>query len=135
MLLAYIDESHTRQCDGDPDRHGFDVYQAQEGRITRYQLLGNTEGWFPSDLARITMPFCWEDSRTLYGLQMIDMALFMCGRAGTIGGDGTTSNAGDRAVLRTVDLILPALTPSSAVWYPMERWTDYGFLDHPDGNA
>lgn len=44
---------------------------AQAGRIARYQLIGNTEGYFPSDLARITMPFQWEDSRTLYGLQMI----------------------------------------------------------------
>lgn len=44
---------------------------AQASRIARYQLIGNTEGYFPSDLARITMPFQWEDSRTLYGLQMI----------------------------------------------------------------
>lgn len=46
---------------------------AQAGRIARYQLIGNTEGYFPSDLARITMPFQWEDSRTLYGLQVIDI--------------------------------------------------------------
>lgn len=44
---------------------------AQAGRIACYQLIGNTEGHFPSDLARITMPFQWEDSRTLYGLQVI----------------------------------------------------------------
>lgn len=46
---------------------------AQASRIARYQLIGNTEGYFPSDLARITMPFQWEDSRTLYGLQVIDI--------------------------------------------------------------
>lgn len=46
---------------------------AQASRIAHYQLIGNTEGYFPSDLARITMPFQWEDSRTLYGLQVIDI--------------------------------------------------------------
>lgn len=45
----------------------------QAGRIARYQLIGNIEGYFPSDLARITMFFQWEDSRTLYGLQVIDI--------------------------------------------------------------
>lgn len=46
---------------------------AQASRIARYQLIGNTEGYFPSDLACITMFFQWEDSRTLYGLQVIDI--------------------------------------------------------------
>ena len=46
---------------------------AQASRIARYQLIGNTEGYFPSDLARITMFFQREDSRTLYGLQVIDI--------------------------------------------------------------
>lgn len=46
---------------------------AQASRIARYQLIGNTEGYFPSDLAHITMFFQWEDSRTLYGLQVIDI--------------------------------------------------------------
>lgn len=101
---------------------------AQEGQIARYRLIGNTEGYFPSDLARITMPFQWEDSRTLYGLQMIDMALFMCGRAGSIDGSKKL-NDGDKAVLKIVDIIRPAITPQSAVWYPMEKRTDYGFLN------
>ena len=87
---------------------------AQAGRIARYQLIGNTEGYFPSDLARITMPFQWEDSRTLYGLQVIYMALFMCGRAGSIDGSKKL-NDGDKAVLRIVDIIHPAITPQSAV--------------------
>ena len=87
---------------------------AQASRIARYQLIGNTEGYFPSDLARITMFFQWEDSRTLYGLQVIDMALFMCGRAGSIDGSKKL-NDGDKAVLRIVDIIHPAITPQSAV--------------------
>lgn len=101
---------------------------AQEGQIARYQLIGNTEGYFSSDLARIVLPFQWEDSRTRYGLQMIDMALFICGRAGGIG-EAATLTAGDKAVLKIVDVIRPAITPQSAVWYPMERWTDYAFLN------
>lgn len=87
---------------------------AQAGRIACYQLIGNIEGYFPSDLARITMFFQWEDSRTLYGLQVIDMALFMCGRAGSIDGSKKL-NDGDKAVLRIVDIIHPAITPQSAV--------------------
>lgn len=46
---------------------------ARVGRIACYQLIGNIEGYFPSDLERITMFFQWEDSRTLYGLQVIDI--------------------------------------------------------------
>ena len=79
---------------------------AQEGQIARYQLIGNTEGYFPSDLARIKMPFQWEDSRMLYGLQMIDMALFMCGRASGID-SAKKLNDGDKAVLKIVDVIRP----------------------------
>ncbi len=79
---------------------------AQEGQIARYQLIGNIEGYFPSDLARIKMPFQWEDSRMLYGLQMIDMALFMCGRASGID-SAKKINDGDKAVLKIVDVIRP----------------------------
>lgn len=100
---------------------------AQEGQIARYQLIGNTEGYFPSDLARIKMPFQWEDSRMLYGLQMIDMALFMCGRASGID-NAKKLNDGDKAVLKIVDVIRPAIMTQSAVWYPLEKRTDYGFL-------
>lgn len=60
------------------------------------------------------MFFRWEDSRILYGLQVIDMALFMCGRAGSIDGSKKL-NDGDKAVLRIVDIIHPAITPQSAV--------------------
>lgn len=100
---------------------------AQEGQIARYQLIGNTEGYFPSDLARIKMPFQWEDSRILYGLQMIDIALFMCGRASGID-SAKKLNDGDKAVLKIVDVIRPAIMPQSAVWYPLEKRTDYGFI-------
>ena len=85
------------------------------------------QGYFPSDLARIKMPFQWEDSRMLYGLQMIDMALFMCGRASGID-SAKKLNDGDKAMLKIVDVIRPAIMPQSAVWYPMEKRTDYGFL-------
>ena len=64
------------------------------------------QGYFPSDLARIKMPFQWEDSRMLYGLQMIDMALFMCGRASGID-SAKKLNDGDKAVLKIVDVIRP----------------------------
>lgn len=56
------------------------------------------QGYFPSDLARIKMPFQWEDSRILYGLQMIDMALFMCGRASGID-SAKKLNDGDKGVI------------------------------------
>jgi hypothetical protein len=103
--------------------------QAQEGQIARYQLQGNTEGWFPSDLARITMPFLWEDSRMMFGLQMIDIALFMCGRAGSITRRGDLT-AGDKAVLKVIDIIHPIIAPQSAVWYPVEKHADYDFLNN-----
>ena len=64
------------------------------------------QGYFPSDLARIKMPFQWEDSRMLYGLQMIDMALFMCGRASGID-SAKKLNDGDKAMLKIVDVIRP----------------------------
>ncbi|MEQ3063654.1 hypothetical protein [Bifidobacterium longum] len=57
-------------------------------------------------MARIKMPFQWEDSRMLYGLQMIDMALFMCGRASGID-CAKKLNDGDKAVLKIVDVIRP----------------------------
>lgn len=85
------------------------------------------QGYFPSDLARIKMPFQWEDSRVLYGLQMIDMALFMCGCASGID-NAKKLNDGDKAVLKIVDVIRPAIMPQSAVWYPLEKRTDYGFI-------
>lgn len=47
-----------------------------------------------------------EDSRMLYGLQMIDMALFMCGRASGID-SAKKLNDGDKAVLKIVDVIRP----------------------------
>lgn len=56
------------------------------------------------------MPFQWEDSRMLYGLQMIDMALFMCGRASGID-SAKKLNDGDKAVLKIVDVIRPAIMP------------------------
>jgi hypothetical protein len=62
------------------------------------------QGYFPSDLARIKMPFQWEDSRVLYGLQMIDMALFMCGCASGI---DSAKKLNDKAVLKIVDVIRP----------------------------
>ena len=40
----------------------------------------------------------------LYGLQMIDMALFMCGRASGID-SAKKLNDGDKAVLKIVDVI------------------------------
>ena len=40
---------------------------AQEGVMQRYKLLGFTEGYVSSDLARIRFPFRWEDSKGLYG--------------------------------------------------------------------
>lgn len=73
------------------------------------------------------MPFQWEDSRILYGLQMIDMALFMCGRASGID-SAKKLNDGDKAVLKIVDVIRPAIMPQSAVWYPLEKRTDCGFI-------
>ncbi len=42
----------------------------------------------------------------LYGLQMIDMALFMCGRASGID-CAKKLNDGDKAVLKIVDVIRP----------------------------
>ncbi|MBS6516056.1 MAG: hypothetical protein KH329_07920, partial [Bifidobacterium longum] len=69
-------------------------------------VSAQTAKYFPSDLARIKMSFQWEDSRMLYGLQMIDMALFMCGR--TSGIDSAKKlNDGDKAVLKIVDVIRP----------------------------
>ena len=62
-----------QECDGALVMADRVADQAQAGRIARYQLIGNTEGYFPSDLARITMFFQWEDSRTLCGLQVIDI--------------------------------------------------------------
>lgn len=37
-------------------------------------------------------------------------------------------NDGDKAVLKIVDVIRPAIRPQSAVWYPLEKRTDYGFI-------
>lgn len=42
----------------------------------------------------------------LYGLQMIDMALFMCGCASGID-SAKKLNDGDKAVLKNVDVIRP----------------------------
>ncbi|MFT9396453.1 MAG: DUF3800 domain-containing protein [Bifidobacterium psychraerophilum] len=93
---------------------------AQEGVMKRYQLLGATEGYVSSDLARIRFPFMWEDSKSLSGLQAIDTALFITARAARIDKNKPLSKS-DKAVMKVFQVLKPCLHPSSGISYLEDR--------------
>lgn len=96
--------------------------EAHEGRIKQYQKNGNTEGFYDSNLSHIVMPFHWEDSRQYFGLQMIDMALFIASRAAMIDKSLESSqlSRGDKAVLKTAHIIDDIIC-NSGVYFPMKH--------------
>lgn len=97
---------------------------AQEGIMQKYKLLGATEGYVSSDLARIRFPFIWEDSKGLTGLQAIDTALFIITRASRIDRRNALSK-GDKAVKKIANILDPCLHPSSGISYLYDRKSYY----------
>ncbi|BDR54361.1 hypothetical protein KIMH_04720 [Bombiscardovia apis] len=96
---------------------------AHEAMMHQYKLSGATQGYFQSDFAHIVFPFKWEDSRHSFGLQAVDMALYMLNRAARINRDDMST--GDKQVMKIVRTLSPNIQRSSKVAYLQERKSRY----------